>query len=233
MAQGTEVAIQPVGIGVTLTLGEILDPINDLVERFSLLALVASVSLGMQLTLGEIFASTCFAGAVTIAASMTVFFVWRPATQPWLKLCQRVILAFIFVRFIFVAVLSLGYLANAAFLEDQQTQAMDQLAATTIQVQAMKSAQAPAQVGPEEGEVEGFIDRTAKGLNNLLNSTRQSLDLKAQLEQVRRAAEKSVKEIIKLIVVFILQTLLIPIGSLYLVWWSIKAFGHRLSPNNP
>lgn len=129
--------------------------------------------------------------------------------------------------------LSLGFLANAAFLEDQQTQAMHQLAATTTQVQAMQPAQAPAQVGPEEGEEEGFIDRTAKGLNNLLNSTRQSLDLKAQLEHVRQAVGKSVEEIIKLIVVFILQTLLIPIGSLFLVWWSIKAFGRRLSPNNP
>jgi hypothetical protein len=229
VAQGTEVTIQPVGVGVTLTLGEILDPINDLVERFSLLALVASVSLDMQLTLGEIFASTWFAGAVTIAVAWTIFFVWRPAKNPATKFCQRAFLAFICVRFIFVAVLSLGYLANTAFLEDQQTQAMDHLAATTTQVQTLQSVQNPTQADEEAG----FIDRTAAGLSNLLNATRQSLDLKAQLKQVREAVEKSVEEIISLIVVFILQTLLIPIGSLYLVWWSIKTFGRRLNPNNP
>lgn len=33
--QGTEVAIQPAGVGVTLTPGQMLDPVNDLVERFS------------------------------------------------------------------------------------------------------------------------------------------------------------------------------------------------------
>ena len=33
--QGTEVALQPAGVGLTLTPGEILDPVNDLVERFS------------------------------------------------------------------------------------------------------------------------------------------------------------------------------------------------------
>ncbi|MBT8449478.1 MAG: hypothetical protein KJO69_07305, partial [Gammaproteobacteria bacterium] len=33
VAQGTEVAIQPVGVGVTFTPGQILDPINDLIER--------------------------------------------------------------------------------------------------------------------------------------------------------------------------------------------------------
>ena len=33
VVQGTEVALQPAGVGVTLTPGEILDPVNDLVER--------------------------------------------------------------------------------------------------------------------------------------------------------------------------------------------------------
>ena len=32
VAQGTEVAIQPIGVGVTLTLGEILDPIKALLQ---------------------------------------------------------------------------------------------------------------------------------------------------------------------------------------------------------
>ena len=31
VVQGTEVALQPAGVGVTLTPGEILDPVNDLV----------------------------------------------------------------------------------------------------------------------------------------------------------------------------------------------------------
>ena len=34
-AQGTEVALEPGGVGVVLSVGEILDPVNDLIERFS------------------------------------------------------------------------------------------------------------------------------------------------------------------------------------------------------
>ena len=34
-AQGTEVALEPGGVGVVLSVGEVLDPINDLIERFS------------------------------------------------------------------------------------------------------------------------------------------------------------------------------------------------------
>ena len=31
VVQGTEIALQPAGVGVTLTPGEILDPVNDLI----------------------------------------------------------------------------------------------------------------------------------------------------------------------------------------------------------
>ena len=48
VAQGTEIAAQPMGVGVTLTPGQLLDPVNDLVERFSSLMLTASVALGIQ-----------------------------------------------------------------------------------------------------------------------------------------------------------------------------------------
>ena len=54
VVQGTEVALQPAGIGVTLTPGEILDPVNDLVERFSWIMLAATISLGIQQVLLDI-----------------------------------------------------------------------------------------------------------------------------------------------------------------------------------
>ena len=54
--QGTEVALQPAGVGVTLTPGEVLDPVNDLVERFSWIMLGATVSLGVQQVLLEVSA---------------------------------------------------------------------------------------------------------------------------------------------------------------------------------
>ena len=38
----------PAGVGVTLSIGELLDPFNDMVERFSWVMLLTSVSLGIQ-----------------------------------------------------------------------------------------------------------------------------------------------------------------------------------------
>ena len=48
VAQGTEVAIQPAGVGINLTPGQILDPVNDLIERFSWIMLASTTSLGIQ-----------------------------------------------------------------------------------------------------------------------------------------------------------------------------------------
>ncbi len=48
VAQGTELAVQPAGLGVTLAPGQALDPINDLIEQFSTLMLLASVAFGAQ-----------------------------------------------------------------------------------------------------------------------------------------------------------------------------------------
>lgn len=47
VAQGTEVAVEPAGVGVNFAPGEVLDPINDLVERFSSVMLVATSVLGV------------------------------------------------------------------------------------------------------------------------------------------------------------------------------------------
>src|SRR5688572_8008496 len=47
VAQGTEIAIQPAGVGVKLAPGELLDPVNDLIEQFSTVMLFAAASLGL------------------------------------------------------------------------------------------------------------------------------------------------------------------------------------------
>ena len=54
VVQGTEVAIEPVGIGMTFTPGQILDPVNDLIERFSTIVLISGTAFGIQRVFLEI-----------------------------------------------------------------------------------------------------------------------------------------------------------------------------------
>ncbi len=48
LIQGTELSLTPVGIGLNFSIGEVLDPFNDMVERFSWVMLASTVSLGIQ-----------------------------------------------------------------------------------------------------------------------------------------------------------------------------------------
>ena len=62
-----------------------------------------------------------------------------------------------------------------------------------------------AQVGVDE-EATGFFDRATDQLGALVDSSRQSLDLKAQLAELQQLVESSVEEMVNLIVIFLLQT---------------------------
>jgi len=86
VAQGTEFAVQPAGIGVVFAPGEILDPINDLVERFSWIMLLASSSLGVQQVLLSMSAWHGILVALTIGGILLVAVSWfGNANWMWLR----------------------------------------------------------------------------------------------------------------------------------------------------
>ncbi len=72
-AQGTELAIQPFGLGVTLALGQILDPANDLIESFSNLMLMASIAFGVQKILLMLFGTKVVSSLLTALAGIWLF----------------------------------------------------------------------------------------------------------------------------------------------------------------
>lgn len=53
VAQSTQVSIQPGGVGVATNPGEVLDPLNDLIEQFSSLMLMSTVVFGAQVLLTD------------------------------------------------------------------------------------------------------------------------------------------------------------------------------------
>ncbi|NKC01046.1 MAG: hypothetical protein GKR90_21480 [Pseudomonadales bacterium] len=221
VAQGTEVAIQPVGVGVTLTLGEILDPLNDLVEQFSALALLASVSLGLQLTLGKILASAWLSALVTVVVLTFSIALWAYRVRPpWFASLSKVLGFVVFLRFFLAIALLATHWVDSVFLQGMQDQAIENLTLTSASIQEINDQ---ASV-PPSSEDDSFFDRTAQGFNQLLDSSRQSLDIKNQLTTLQTKAESSVEEIINLIVVFLLQTLLIPVATLYACGWALRKY---------
>ena len=76
VAQGTELALEPAGIGVVLSVGQVLDPINDLVERFSTVMLVAASSIGLQNILLRITSAVGFDIALAATAVWLLASTW-------------------------------------------------------------------------------------------------------------------------------------------------------------
>lgn len=224
VAQGTEVAIQPVGVGVTLTIGEILDPLNDLIERFSALALLASVALGVQLTLGQILSTPWLSGLLTAAACAYLVLLWRAPGKLNGKLASftaRALAMLVFFRFLLATMLLITQFIDQNFLAAKQDLAMAELTQASSNIEQLQEQQKASSSESPEGDL---FDRTAAQISNFLDTSRQTLDLEAQLADVEAEIENSAEEIVNLIVIFLLQTLLLPIGSLWLGWRVLTTF---------
>jgi hypothetical protein len=76
MIQGTAIAVSPAGVGLTLSIGEALDPVNDLIERFSWIMLVSTVSLGLQWVAIEIATGLALQWLLTAALLGLALSLW-------------------------------------------------------------------------------------------------------------------------------------------------------------
>ncbi len=200
VAQGTEVSIEPLGVGVTLAPGQLLDPINDLVEQFSNLMLMASVAFGMQKVLIAIGSYWMVSAALSLVALGWLAWMLRSQRPPsWLS---GMLVGALLLRFALpLATLGTDVLWQKFLAADY-----------TVSQQAIDSATGNvAQLNPPEPQAasqSGWIERMKGWVS-------QNGDVKARFERLKQAAEQATEHIIKLIVIFLLQTLVIP---LFLMW---------------
>jgi hypothetical protein len=215
VAQGTEIAISPVGVGVTIAAGEILDPLNDLIEQFSWLALAASASLGAQLLLTQIFAEPAVNMVLTGVVTIYLLVLWWPRPLPAFAWLLRAAAFLIFIRFLFTMItLSVG-LVDHWVLQERQETALAELTMATEQIEQLEEVPAPA-LDSEPSILERF--------ESALDSSRQELDIEAQISSLQSSVESSISQLIELIVVFVVQTLLLPLLAFYIAVGSFKWF---------
>ena len=204
VVQGTQVAVQPGGVGVTFTPGQVLDPINDLVEQFSLLMLAASVSFGVQLALIKFGAFWAVSLMLSVVALAWAWSTWRrPPAKEWVT---RFLLALLLVRFA-MPLIALG--SEAAFqllLEEDYAAGQARIELATGQIDSLS---APS---TEPSADESVTDRMKRWWS-------QSTDVKKRFEELKEVAGRTIEHIIKLIVVFVLQTLVLP---LLLLWMLLR-----------
>jgi hypothetical protein len=230
VVQGTEIALQPAGVGVTLTPGEILDPVNDLIERFSWIMMGATVSLGIQNVMLDISAWWLIQSLIMVLCAWVILRLWYPGKASegagWQisgMLLKRALLVLLFVRFAVPVMLIANDFLYQQFLESRYeasaqiiTEAGDELKQLSVEAEAE---------GTEAGE-SGILDSISQAWSN----TFDSLDMSGKLDRMQARASEVVEHLVQLSVVFILQTGLLPIAFL---WIFLQIFKRLFRPVHP
>ena len=141
--QSIELSVS-LGAGLAVHLGEILDPLNDLIERFSGFVLYALAGLGLQkLVLAA--TSSLVMKAITTIALIAGFVLWTldHKKHDWLL---RALTLVLLVRFFFIVEIGTVTLLDKVYFDHRKTQAhtalelaQDQLG--TLRKQYMKAAE--------------------------------------------------------------------------------------------
>ena len=218
VAQGTEVAVEPAGIGLSFKPGEILDPINDLVERFSWVMLASSASFGIQRILLDVMASPWLTLAATLAVLLLLAVVWWPGRyrvgQVGRVIC-RLAVAVLILRFSIVLVAIGGERFYQAFLEPQYSESREQLERAAGNLGEVNSELQP---NLPQAEEESLLDQARR----VYNSATRAVDVDGRMAAFSRAAADISEQAINMIVVFLMQTVLFPLFSLWLLWQLLK-----------
>lgn len=205
VAKGTELSVAPAGLGVTLTPGQVLDPVDDLVEQFSSLVLAASVAFGVEIALIRMGGHWLVAAVLTAIAAAWAWRAWRGL--PRLAWLDRLVIAALLVRFA-VPLVVLGSEAGfRLFLEGDYAAGQAAIETSGREVDARAG---PAAV--PKGE-ESIADR-------LKGWWSRAPDVGQKLDELKAVAGRAIEHVVRLIVVFLLQTLVVP---LLLLWALVRA----------
>lgn len=208
--QGSTVQGAPAGVGVTVALGEVLDPLNDLVERFSAVMLYSLSALATLQVLARIGTWLGFAVLLPIALVALLPAAWGAGTwrRGWGVTGVRLLILAAVVRFAVPAAAGVDAQLSALFLDRIYGEAAARL----------------HQQEPDESTSAGEPGEGLYGRFKVL--VEEARAVPERVERLRLLAGQIVEQVVALIAVFILHTALIPLAILYGLVKTVRlAFG--------
>ncbi len=192
------------GIGVvsgSLTIGELLDPLNDMIERFSTVMTWVLASLAAQKVLLLIASHELFLYLVAVLGISALLLLFYGPPRAGAQVF-RVFLVVVFVRFSLGIAVALNSGVDWLFL-DQQLQSNDR------QISEFQSNV----IG-----IEPTDDLDTGSLRDSLLAFWQSLSL----AELNRKIGVAIENFINLVAIYLLKTILFPLGFFYAVVYAIR-----------
>lgn len=205
LLQSGQVGAQ-VGVGMSVQPGELLDPVNDLVEQFSDVMLAVTVALGVHKVLLSIGAWWAVPLLLLVVAALVVFAGMRGGPPRWLV---QVFTLLLLVRFA-VPVATVGADALfARFLASDYESSQQVLDA--IEGRSAELAEPPTVTEADDGMVAKLRRMLSEGDG-----------MRERAAAIGDAADRIAEHVSNLIVVFVLQTIVFPVVLLWLLWQAAR-----------
>ena len=204
VAQESQITAQ-LGVGAVIAVGQVLDPINDLIEQFSTAMLLAAGAFGLQVLLLKIGAYWLLPFVLTLATLAFIGLIWRRGHAPqWLV---RTVLVLLVARFavpvsalasemVYQGVLAGDYAESVAVISGSETARL----AAAGQQQTAKVPESSGWTWPKWDDVKNAKEQFT-----------------AIVADMKRHAEATAEHMVRIAVVFLLQTLVLPLLFLWLV----------------
>lgn len=205
--------LEPAGIGLSLAIGQVVDPINDMVERLSNVLVMSITSLGVQELAYEI--------SLTLVPLILAVILFMLSLLVWFKnervlTLQRILLSVLIIASIARFCLPLSSMANVflqkTFFEDKIIEANEKLTNSTANLDRLKDVQLPRYDG-----VIGTIENSASYLKE--KSINFKTAIKTTIENKGIIVENLLKLTFLYFGIFMIQVLILP---LLIFWFLMK-----------
>lgn len=219
----SDLQLEPAGVGVSLAVGQTLDPLDDLTERLADVLVTAIASLGVQ--------KLCFELSVELvppllawALALSALLVWTPwawarRTQRWLL---RVGVVLLVARFGLPLSAVVNDLVHARFFAERIAVAQEELSLQTRAFDNIGELRVP-----ERGGVLGALGGGAALIGEQLDAIRVAM------AELNRNAGRIITNLLALTSlyagVFVVQVILLPLGVL----WLLGSLAGRLTRGEP
>lgn len=216
VAMSAQVSATPGGVGITGSPAQTLKPLADLVQTFGDVMLAASVAFGIQKLLLALGGHAWANAALTVTALAWVALrLGGMRAQPAARRLAPLLVALAVLRFAVPLVALVGHGAWHVVMASEYQAAQAQVEGERRPV-PVTATPLPA--------ADGFVDRLLEGPRRWLEQLLQKQPLALpSYEALRDRTAAAVDGMVRLLALFVLQTVLLPLATLWLLWRALVA----------
>lgn len=224
IVKDSSLQLEPAGVGVSLAVGQALDPIDDMTERLSDVLIMAITSLGVQKLVYEI--------SVSLAPPIFSIFLFALSILIWFenerliffqKTIMRFLLLIVIVRFCLPVSSMANEFVHKHFFADQISDANKELALSSVELDKLIDFSFP-----EIDGVLGTIENSASFLK------RKSMEFKNALVATVNSMGDIIENLLRLtflyVGIFLIQVIILPLLAFWFLVKTANTLFHTSTP---